>query len=57
MRIKLMRSVGIKGECFEAGTSMDVDDETALSLIAMGRAVKHTGGGNHEQKHQKKGKS
>ena len=40
MKIKLIRSIGIKGECFEAGTSMDVDDETALSLIAMGRAEK-----------------
>ena len=58
MKIKLIRSIGIKGECFEAGTSMDVDDDTAHQLIAMGRAVKHTGGGNHEQKHQsKKGKS
>ena len=53
-----MRSIGIKGVCYEAGTSIDVDDETAHELIAMGRAVKHTGGGNHEQKHQsKKGKS
>jgi hypothetical protein len=57
MRIKITRSVGIKGECFEVGASVDVDDDTAHQLIAMGRAVKHTGGGNHEQKHQKKGKS
>jgi len=58
MKIKITRACGIKGECVEAGTSMDVDDDTAHQLIAMGKAVKHTGGGNHEQKHQsKKGKS
>jgi len=58
MKIKLTRSCGVKGECHEAGTSIDVDDETAYTLISMGKAAKHTGGGNHEQKHQsKKGKS
>ena len=58
MKIKITRSCGIKGECHEVGASVDVDDDTAHQLIAMGRAVKHTGGGNHEQKHQsKKGKS
>ena len=58
MKIKITRSCGIKGECVEAGTSMDVDDDTAHTLISMGNAEKHTGGGNHEQKHQsKKGKS
>ena len=58
MKIKITRSCGIKGECYEVGSSVDVDDDTAHQLIAMGRAVKHTGGGNHEQKHQsKKGKS
>ena len=58
MKIKITRSCGIKGECVEAGTSMDVDDDTAHQLIAMGKASKHTGGDSHEQKHQsKKGKS
>ena len=58
MKIKITRSCGIKGECHEVGASIDVDDETAHQLIVMGKAVKHTGGGNHEQKHQsKKGKS
>ena len=57
MRIKITRSCGVKGECVEAGTSMDVDDDTAHQLIAMGRAEKHSGD-HHEKKHQsKKGKS
>jgi len=57
MRIKIKRSVGIKGVCFEAGASIDVDDDTAHELIAMGRAEKHSGD-HHEKKHQsKKGKS
>ena len=57
MRIKITRSCGVKGECVEAGTSMDVDDDTAHQLIAMGKAVKHIGD-HHEKKHQsKKGKS
>jgi len=43
MKIKITRSVGIKGECFESGASVDVDDDTAHELIAMGRAVKHSG--------------
>ena len=57
MKIKIKRSVGIKGVCFEAGASIDVDDDTAHELIAMGRAEKHSGD-HHEKKHQsKKGKS
>ena len=43
MRIKITRSVGSKGECHEVGASVDVDDDTAHELIAMGRAVKHSG--------------
>jgi hypothetical protein len=43
MKIKITRSCGVKGECVEAGTSMDVDDDTAHQLIAMGRAEKHSG--------------
>ena len=57
MKIKLTRSCGIKGKGHEAGTSIDVDDNVAYELIAMGRAVKHDGS-SHEKKHQsKKGKS
>jgi hypothetical protein len=54
MRIKITRSVGIKGECHEVGASVDVDDETANSLIAMGRAVKHSG--EQVKKHKSKDK-
>ena len=58
MKIKITRACGIKGECVEPGTSMDVDDDTAHQLIAMGKAANHTGGVNHEKKHhEKKGKS
>ena len=58
MKIKLTRSCGIKGKGHEAGTSIDVDDNVANELIAMGKAEKHTGGDSHEKKHQsKKGKS
>ena len=58
MKIKITRAGGIKGECHEVGASIDVDDETAHQLIAMGKAHKHKGGDSHEQKHQsKKGKS
>ena len=58
MKIKITRACGIKGECHEVGASIDVDDETAHQLIAMGKAHKHKGGDSHEQKHQsKKGKS
>ena len=57
MRIKITRACGIKGECHEVGASIDVDDETAHQLIAMGKAAKHIGG-SPEKKHQsKKGKS
>ena len=57
MKIKITRSCAIKGECHEVGASVDVDDETAHELIAMGRAEKHSGD-HHEKKHQsKKGKS
>ena len=58
MKIKITRACGIKGECHEVGASIDVDDETAHQLIAMGKAHKHKGAHSHEQKHQsKKGKS
>ena len=58
MKIKITRSCGIKGECVEAGTSMDVDDNVAHELIAMGRAVKHDGSSHEKKKHhEKKGKS
>ena len=58
MKIKLTRSCGIKGKGHEAGTSIDVDDNVAYELIAMGRAVKHDGSSHEKKKHQsKKGKS
>ena len=53
MKIKIMRACGVKGECHEVGTSIDVDDETAHQLIAMGKAAKHSGGDSHEKKHHK----
>ena len=53
MKIKLMRSCGIKGKGHEAGTSIDVDDNVANELIAMGKAAKHTGGDSHDKKHHK----
>ena len=56
MKIKLTRSCGIKGEGHEAGTSIDVDDNVAHELIAMGKAVKHTGGSSQEKKPSKKAK-
>jgi len=56
MKIKLTRSCGIKGEGHEAGTSIDVDDNVAHELIAMGKAVKHSGG-SPEKKSKPKDKS
>ena len=56
MKIKLTRSCGIKGEGHEAGTSIDVDDNVAHELIAMGKAVKHSGGSSQEKKPSKKAK-
>tara|TARA_Y100001951_G_scaffold75865_1_gene62909 strand:- start:359 stop:526 length:168 start_codon:yes stop_codon:yes gene_type:complete len=52
MKIKVTRSCGIKGAHVEAGTSIDVDDDTAHSLIAMGKAAKHIGS-IPEKKHHK----
>ena len=42
------------GAHVEAGTSIDVPDDVAHSLIAMGKAVKHTGDSDNKKK---KGKS
>ena len=56
MKIKITQSCGVMGAHVEAGTSMDVDDHIAHSLIAMGKAVKHIGG-SPEKKHKPKGKS
>ena len=56
MMIKITRSVGIKGECFEVGASVDVDDDTAHELIAMGRAVKHSGEQQVKKQHKSKDK-
>jgi len=56
MKIKIKANCAVKGVHCEAGTSMDVDDHIAHSLIAMGKAVKHTGG-SPEKKHKPKEKS
>jgi len=52
MKILLTRSCGVKGACHEAGTTIDVDDNVAHELIAMGKAAKHIGG-SPEKKHHK----
>ena len=57
MKIKIKANCAVKGVHCDAGTSIDVDDHIAHSLIAMGKAAKHIGG-SPEKKHQsKKGKS
>ena len=55
MKIKITQSCAVKGAHVEAGASMDVDDHIAHSLIAMGRAEKHSG--SSEKKHKPKAKS
>ena len=55
MKIKINQSCGVMGAHVEAGTSIEVPDHVAHSLIAMGKAEKHSGS-SHEKK-QKKGKS
>ena len=52
MKIKIKANCGVMGAHVEAGTSIDVPDHVAHSLIAIGKAEKHSGG-NHEQKHHK----
>tara|TARA_R100000808_G_scaffold9269_1_gene25527 strand:+ start:1255 stop:1425 length:171 start_codon:yes stop_codon:yes gene_type:complete len=56
MKLKFKRTCSVKGAVVEAGASIDVDEETAHSLIAMGRAEKHSGGSS-EKKHKPKAKS
>ena len=56
MKIKIKANCAVKGAHVEAGTSIDVDDHIAYSLIAMGKAAKHTGG-SPEKKHKPKEKS
>ena len=53
MKLKFKRTCSLKDGVVEAGALVDVDDEIAHSLIAMGRAEKHTG----ESEKKKKGKS
>jgi hypothetical protein len=57
MKIKIIQSCGIKGAHAEAGASIDIDDHIAHDLIAMGKAVKHSGGSSQEKKPSKKAKS
>ena len=56
MKIKIKQSCGIKGAHVSAGASIDVEDHIANDLIAMGKAVKHTGGSSQEKKPSKKAK-
>ncbi len=56
MKIKIIQSCGIKGAHVSAGASIDVEDHIANDLIAMGKAVKHTGGSSQEKKPNKKAK-
>ena len=52
MKIKIKANCAVMGAHVEAGTSIDVPDDVAHSLIAIGKAAKHTGG-DHEKKHHK----
>jgi len=54
MKIKIIQSCGVMGAHVEAGTSIEVPDHVAHSLIAMGKAEKHSGDSGHKKK---KGKS
>ena len=56
MKLKFIRTCSVKYVVVEAGASMDVEDHIAHDLIAMGRAVKHTGGSSHDKKPNKKAK-
>ena len=53
MKIKIKANCAVMGAHVEAGTSIDVPDNVAHSLIAIGKAAKHTGGDSHEKKHHK----
>ena len=57
MKLKFIRTCSVKYVVVEAGASMDVPDDIAHDLIAMGRAVKHSGGSSHDNKPFKKAKS
>ena len=56
MKIKIKANCAVNGAHVEAGTSMDVEDHVAHSLIAMGKAEKHSGS-SEKKHHEKKGKS
>ena len=53
MKIKIKANCAVMGAHVEAGTSIDVPDNVAHSLIAIGKAAKHTGGDSHDKKHHK----
>ena len=53
MKIKIKANCAVMGAHVEAGTSIDVPDHVAHSLIAIGKAAKHTGGDHQEKKHHK----
>jgi len=52
MKIKIKANCAVMGAHVEAGTSIDVPDNVAHSLIAMGKAAKHIGS-IPEKKHHK----
>jgi len=54
MKIKIKANCAVKGVHCEAGTSIDVPDNVAHSLIAIGKAEKHSGDSDNKKK---KGKS
>ncbi len=56
MKIKIKANCAVMGAHVEAGTSMDVDDYTAHQLIAMGKAVKHSGEEQVKKQHKSKDK-
>ena len=57
MKLKFKRTCSVKDAIVEAGASIDVEDHIANDLIAMGKAVKHTGGSSQDKKPTKKAKS
>ena len=57
MKLKFIRTCSVKNVVVEAGASMDGPDDIAHELIAMGRAVIHSGGSSHDKKPSKKAKS
>ena len=53
MKIKIKANCAVMGAHVAAGTSIDVPDDVAHSLIAIGKASKDTGG-DHKKHHKGK---